>query len=267
MITMITGRIRESAILAKAWKEAMDDKVRPIDITTVQERVYQELREALYRGRFMPGEVLTIRALAAALGTSPMPVREAIQRLVTENALTQLPNRTFQVAALTSETYDEWIRLRCEVEGYAAQRAALRATPEICRELRAINRAFGAAIAAQDGSGMLEGNQHFHFAVYEAAESEALLKIIGSLWLRFGPVLAFVQHIPGSIEMFRRGVAVHERVVRAIERHDAHEARFALALDIRAAASWFKHHHFGAMVDAKADEPAARPQSRQGRPY
>ena len=84
----------------------MDDRVRPIDVTTVQERVYQELRNALYQGRFMPGEVLTIRALAAALGTSPMPVREAIQRLVTENALTQLPNRTFQVAALTLENYD-----------------------------------------------------------------------------------------------------------------------------------------------------------------
>lgn len=242
----------------------MDDRVRPIDVTTVQERVYQELRNALYQGRFMPGEVLTIRALAAALGTSPMPVREAIQRLVTENALTQLPNRTFQVAALTLENYDEWIRVRCEVEGYAAQRAALRARPGICTELRKINRIFGQAIEARDAGGMLEGNQHFHFAVYEAADSDALLKIIGSLWLRFGPVLAFVQHIEGSIEMFRRGVDVHERVVAAMERHDAHEARFALALDIRAAASWFKHHHFGAIVDAKDEAPPGR---RSRRPY
>ena len=242
----------------------MDDKVRPIDVTTVQERVYQELRDALYQGRFMPGEVLTIRALAAALGTSPMPVREAIQRLVTENALTQLPNRTFQVAALTLETYDEWIRMRCELEGYAAQRAALRSTAAICRRLREINAKFAKEIEAERASGMLEGNQHFHFAVYEAAQSESLLKVIGSLWLRFGPVLAFVQHVPGSIEMFRRGVDVHERVVAAMERHDAHEARFALALDIRAAASWFKHHHFGAIVDAKDEAPPGR---RSRRPY
>jgi DNA-binding GntR family transcriptional regulator len=233
----------------------MDDKVRQIDITTVQERVYQELRDALYQGRFMPGEVLTIRSLAAALGTSPMPVREAIQRLVTENALTQLPNRTIRVASLTQETYDEWIRLRCELEGYAAQRAAQRVKPAICKELRAINATFRKSIEAEDASGMLEGNQHFHFAVYEAAKSEALLKIIGSLWLRFGPVLAFVQHVPGSIEMFRRGVEVHERVIAAMERHDWVEARFALALDIRAAASWFRRHHFGAPVDAKEEAP------------
>lgn len=237
----------------------MDDKVRPIDVTTVQERVYQELRHALFQGRFLPGEVLTIRALAAALGTSPMPVREAIQRLVTESALTQLPNRTFQVAALTLENYDEWIRLRCEVEGFAAQRAALRATPGICKELRRINKTFGDAIEARDAGGMLQGNQHFHFAVYEAADSDALLKMIGSLWLRFGPVLAFVQHIGGSIEMFRRGVVVHERVIAAMERDDPKEARFALALDIRAAASWFRRHHFGPVSEARAE-----PVSQQG---
>ena len=241
----------------------MSAKVRPIDVTTVQERVYQELRNALYQGRFLPGEVLTIRALASALGTSPMPVREAIQRLVTENALTQLPNRTFQVTALTLENYDEWIRLRCEVEGYAAQRAALRATAGVCGELRKINKAFERAVEAGDSVAMLQGNQHFHFAVYEAADSEALLKMIGSLWLRFGPVLSFTQNVTGSTEMFRRGAAVHERVVAAMERRDPKGARFALALDIRAAAAWFRHRHFGSAGETL---PQSEPESRRGRP-
>src|SRR5688572_6772507 len=110
----------------------MDDRVRPIDISTMQERVYQELRHALYQGRFMPGEVLTIRSLAVALGTSPMPVREAIQRLVSEKALVQMPNRTTRVAELTAGEFDEWTRIRMEIEGYAAQRAALRATAGLC---------------------------------------------------------------------------------------------------------------------------------------
>ncbi|HVY99299.1 MAG TPA: GntR family transcriptional regulator [Dongiaceae bacterium] len=236
----------------------MDDRVRQIDVTTMQERVYQELRDALYQGRFLPGEVLTIRSLAAALGTSPMPVREAIQRLVTENALTQLPNRTIRVAALTQEKYDEWIRIRCEIEGYAAARAARYSTPQLCERLRAINAGFGKAIEAEDASGILEGNQHFHFAVYEAAQSEALLKIIGSLWLRFGPILAFAQHLPGSVEMFRRGIEVHDRVISAIERHAGKEARFALALDIRAAAVWFRRRHFEGPLDKAPAQEAPR---------
>jgi DNA-binding GntR family transcriptional regulator len=221
----------------------MDDRVRPIDISTMQERVYQELRNALYQGRFMPGEVLTIRSLAIALGTSPMPVREAIQRLVSEKALVQMPNRTTRVAELTASNFEQWTRIRMEIEGYAAQRAALRATAGLCAELRSINERFHAAVEAEDASGMLEGNQHFHFAVYRAAEADELLTIIESLWLRFGPILAFVRRLPGSKVMFDRGVLVHERVIAAMERRDAASARFALALDIRAAAAWFRRHY------------------------
>ncbi|MDY0873835.1 GntR family transcriptional regulator [Dongia rigui] len=221
----------------------MDDRVRPIDISTMQERVYQELRNALYQGRFMPGEVLTLRSLAVALGTSPMPVREAIQRLVSEKALVQMPNRTTRVAELTAGNFEQWTRIRVEVEGYAAQRAALRATAGLCAELRTINERFHAAVEAEDATGMLEGNQHFHFAVYRAAEADELLNIIESLWLRFGPILAFVRRLPGSKIMFDRGVLVHERVIAAMERRDAASARFALALDIRAAAAWFRRHY------------------------
>jgi len=57
--------------------------------------------------------------------------------------------------------------------------------------------------------------------------------------------------------MFRRGVVVHERVVAAMERQDAEEARFALALDIRAAAAWFRRHHFGATYETQP-EPTPR---------
>jgi hypothetical protein len=63
---MMVRQGRFARVRREAWKQQMDDKVRPIDVTTVQERVYQELRDALYQGRFMPGEVLTIRALAPA---------------------------------------------------------------------------------------------------------------------------------------------------------------------------------------------------------
>jgi hypothetical protein len=55
---------------------------------------------------------------------------------------------------------------------------------------------------------------------------------------------------------------VHERVVAAMERRDSDEARFALALDIRAAASWFRRHHFG---DEAQSVPAPRRGARQGR--
>jgi DNA-binding GntR family transcriptional regulator len=221
----------------------MEERVRQVDVSTLQERVYRELRDALYQGHFMPGAPVTIRSLAVALGTSPMPVREAMQRLVAERALVQTPNRTVRVAALTPEAFDELIRIRVEIEGFAAQRAALRSTPALCARLRAINESFRAAVADDDATGILEKNQIFHFELYQAARANELFRIIESLWLRFGPILAFVRNLPGSNTMFKRGFDVHERVVVALEQGDSARARFSLALDIRAAAAWFRRHH------------------------
>jgi DNA-binding GntR family transcriptional regulator len=225
----------------------MEGRVRQVDVSTLQERVYRELRNALYQGHFVPGAPVTIRSLATALGTSPMPVREAMQRLVAERALVQTPNRTVRVAGLTAEAFDELTRIRMEIEGFAAQRAAQRSTRELCARLRAINESFGIAVANDDAMGMLERNQIFHFELYHAARATELLQIIESLWLRFGPILAFVRNIPGSNVMFKRGVDVHERVIVALEQGDSARARFCLSLDIRAAASWFRrNHHFDA---------------------
>jgi DNA-binding GntR family transcriptional regulator len=223
-----------------AW---MEERVRQVDASTLQERVYRELRNALYQGQFVPGAALTIRSLATALGTSPMPVREAMQRLVAEKALVQMPNRTIRVAALTPEVFDELTRIRMEIEGFAAQRAALRATPKLCARLRTVNESFRDAVIADNAVGILERNQTFHFELYRAAGANELLQIIESLWLRFGPILAFVRNLPGSNAMFKRGFDVHERVIVALERHDGALARYSLALDIRAAASWFRRHY------------------------
>ena len=57
----------------------------------LQEQLYQRIREGLLAGRFQPGQALKIRDLAAEWGTSPMPVRAALQRLVAEGALVEQP--------------------------------------------------------------------------------------------------------------------------------------------------------------------------------
>src|SRR6202035_4043745 len=62
-----------------------------IERETVQERVYGVLRDRLMRGGFEPGQKLKIAELASALGTSAMPVREALNRLPAERAAGMLP--------------------------------------------------------------------------------------------------------------------------------------------------------------------------------
>ena len=58
---------------------------------TVADQIYQQTRQLLMSGAVPPGEKITLRGLAAALNTSPMPVREAVNKLVAEGALEMLP--------------------------------------------------------------------------------------------------------------------------------------------------------------------------------
>ena len=228
----------------------MGDRVLTVDVSSVQERVYLELQAALHQGRFVPGEAVTIRSLAQAVGTSPMPIRGAIQRLVAEKALVQLPNRTFRVAPFDLDIHAEQTRIRCAVEGFAAYRAAIRTPAGLVARLREANGSMRDAIAAGDTDSVLDANRRFHFTLYEGAGSPQLLEMITQFWLRSGPVIAIALRTPESHAMFEAGTRVHDRIVRRIEAGDPDGTRFDLALDIRAAAAWFRRRF-------RAEGPAA----------
>src|ERR1700729_3501493 len=101
-----------------------------IERETVQERVYGVLRDRLMRGGFEPGQKLKIADLATALGTSAMPVREALNRLTVERALETLPSRTVRVPALSKDALQDLRETRFAIEGLAISRAASNMTPE-----------------------------------------------------------------------------------------------------------------------------------------
>ena len=109
----------------------------------LQERLYQRLREDLLAGRFQPGERLKIRDLANQWGTSPMPVRAALQRLVAEGALEGEAQRSLRVPLMTRERFLQILQVRLSLEGLAAESAsgrldeqALKDSKVVCGEWR-----------------------------------------------------------------------------------------------------------------------------------
>src|ERR1700757_2007320 len=73
----------------------------------LQEQVHARMRQALIDGQFKPGQVLTIRYLAEQLGTSIMPVREALHKLTVERVLDLLPTRSVRVPVLSVAEFAE----------------------------------------------------------------------------------------------------------------------------------------------------------------
>jgi DNA-binding GntR family transcriptional regulator len=207
--------------------------ITPPPRENLQERVYRELRRALMSGLFPPGRALTIRAMAAALGTSVMPVREALRQLVAERAVVVRPNRSFATPRMTRTAFADLTRIRVHIEGFAAAEAARRMTPATLRALQALNEAMAEAEAAHDGRRYVELNHQFRFTLYEAADSPVLLPIIESLWLQIGPYLTFLFTEDGAVV----SLAPHRALLAALRRRDPAAAQAALARDIGEAAA------------------------------
>ena len=206
----------------------------PVGRETVQDRVYTELRRALITGLFAPGQVLTIRQLADALMTSTMPVREALGRLITEQALEALPSRQIRVPEATPGRLDDILRARILIEGEAVALAAPRMTPDLIATLRGHLREWEAlrlttSPETMDREAAL--NQAFHFTIYRACGSDILMPMIESLWLQSGPctrAAIFVFAEAGE----RDSARYHHAILAALDQGDADAARAALVADI-----------------------------------
>lgn len=215
-------------------------KLQRLSKTTLLDQAYEVVKEALMNGQFTPGDNLVIRQLAAEMGTSIMPVRDALQKLVAERALELLPNRTVQVPLITRTAFDQLTAIRLRLEALATECAAQRATPKFIAALREENDLMVEAVRRQDAAKALEANKAFHFTIYRASGSELLISYIESLWLRIGPLLKTPWRLSEGSAVFDRAPDTHQLVIDALAMQDAPRAAAAIAKDISDAADWYR---------------------------
>jgi DNA-binding GntR family transcriptional regulator len=206
----------------------------PIQRETLHDRVYAELRRSLIHGVFATGETLRIQELAERLQTSTMPVREALARLVSEQALEALPNRSVRVPVITREKLDDLARARTLIEGQIVALALPNLTVADFERLRQLAGECEAAFRSDDGDRARitsDLNHAFHYYIYRAARSRVLIPIIESLWLQSGPYVqaAAILHqeqrdLPGAHH--------HWALIDAMEQGDEDGAIKALTDDI-----------------------------------
>ncbi|MGY4237414.1 DNA-binding GntR family transcriptional regulator [Bradyrhizobium sp. USDA 4449] len=207
-------------------KVGLESSIRAVERETLNDRVYRELRTMIMSGGFAPGSEMKLRALAQSLHVSPMPVRDAIGRLVVERALKMLANHRVIVPETTIDEFLEIRRVRILLEGEAAALACQHVSPDVIASLKRIHEKIK-SLSGNKQRQFWALNQEFHFTVYEAAKSPLLLSMIESLWLQIGPVF---NHIP--INLTSEGARGHRRIIAALGAGDAKAARAALTEDL-----------------------------------
>lgn len=194
---------------------------------TLGEQAYQQLRQMLMQGAFTPGESIPVRVVSEGLAIGVTPVREALQRLAAEGVLEGSANRGVRTSRLERAELETLYETRMLLEGEAAALAARRITPAELRALEETFRRVVDAADAGDAASCLAANMAFHFRIYSASRLPLLVRCIEQMWLRIGPVLMErARSRPLTARsFFGTSRAAHERLLKALERHDAQAAR------------------------------------------
>jgi DNA-binding GntR family transcriptional regulator len=209
-------------------------EVSQVSRSTLNEEVYRQLQEAIMEGRITPGSTFTIRGLAESFGISPMPVREALRRLVAEHALQLLPNRSVTLPLMTREKFAEITRIRVSLEGLAAEIGAGRIDSAEVDRLQHLTEAMEAPGATRSPL-YLSNNRNFHFTLYQSAAMPTLLSMIHSLWMQIGPILTM--HAQLYDDSAEPHVEPHHREALAgLRDGDPTRVRVAIESDILSAA-------------------------------
>ncbi|WLW61049.1 GntR family transcriptional regulator [Achromobacter aegrifaciens] len=193
-----------------------------LDSPTSPDHVYRAVRAhvlALVRDISEPVRVRE-EELARKLGVSRTPVREALLRLGQEGILTMERHRGALLSPLTHEQYLEWLKLRVELEGFAAREAAMNASQRDVDALRKIFAPFNDENLDVLIDEYSAANVDFHIALIRLASNGLLEKV----WELFGHRDMLKTKTIKRLNRGRQSLSDHLALIDAIERRDAAEA-------------------------------------------
>jgi len=148
---------------------------------TLADRAFAALHDAIVAGHLAPGERLPIEELGVALGMSAMPIREALRRLDAAGLVENIPHRGARVTELSIADLAEVYEARLALEPLAVSRAADRFTDEQAATATALLATLN-RLADDNSAETWAAHTAFHFALYDAADSIWLGRLIRPLW-------------------------------------------------------------------------------------
>ena len=206
----------------------MFENQQPIQKDKLHDQVYDRLCLMLRQGEFIPGETVPVARIADAFGISPMPVREALTRLLAKGVLTNVSGRSVGVPKPNEDNLADVRNVRLQVEGLAVEWSIKNNDEKLIKDLQILFDGMENAEEKNNSSSFIELNYKFHFRLYEQCRSPELLQIIDSLWLKVSPYLYHTQRD----DRHKLSNDNHRAIIEAVSNNDVESAKSALIEDI-----------------------------------
>jgi DNA-binding GntR family transcriptional regulator len=196
---------------------------------TAASRIYADLRAELVSLQRRPGEAISEAEIAFSYGVSRTPVREAILKLSDEGLVEIFPQSGINVSRISIAALPEAIVVRRALEETTTRMAAERATASQILALHSVVERQREADVAYDRDAFHQADELFHATIAEIAGYPGIWKLILQVKVN---VDRFRQLTLPQAGRMATVIAEHERILSAIEAHDAGRAAAAMAKHI-----------------------------------
>ncbi|MUZ63073.1 GntR family transcriptional regulator [Agrobacterium vitis] len=188
--------------------------------STAEEEAYLHMQQALRLGRYKPGDRLIAEEIAAEIGMSRMPVREAFRRLASDGLVTLRPNRGCVVAGLTLAELQEAFEIRSVLEGLAVRIAMPRMNADTFEELERLLIRMERAGESGSSDWVLR-HQEFHAFIYGLSGRPKLIRQITALHVVIEPYMRiWFDYVDKPLSARQE----HDTLIEALRSGDARRA-------------------------------------------
>ncbi len=211
--------------------------LKPVKPDSLSRQVYDSLKEAIFGGRFQPGEVLRELHLAKMFEVSQATIREALVHLEQSGLVIREQNRKTSVTSLTRQEISDRLAIRAVLEEVAFISAARNMDDADIKRLSALGQTVQKSIEKASWRDLAMNDLRFHDFVWERAENPILRRTLEHLTT---PLFAFlgVLHENGLAEV-QPDVRTHEELVEALKTRDEEQVRRAVAKHVNASYDLF----------------------------
>lgn len=205
-----------------------------LENSTIPDRIFSLLREAIVEGGIPAGSKISEPELARAYGISRGPLREAIGRLEACGLVVRRPNVGARVVTLSSQQLLEIFHVREALEGMAARLAAQNMSASEIADLRRLLEQHGAQIERDRGHAYFqrEGDLDFHYRIVQGSHNTRMIALLCNDLYHL--VRLYRYQFGMSSKRGPRAFVEHEHIVDAIERRDPEMAELMMRAHIRA---------------------------------
>jgi DNA-binding GntR family transcriptional regulator len=226
-----------------------DQQEKRVRRETLGAQVYHLLRDRILRGEIAGGSRLIQGPLSEEIGTSRIPVRDALKRLESDGLVKCDETGRYSVVQFSAEDAEEVYAIRRQLEPFAVELAARAMTSEAMGEIKSLFNELNKAARRRQLEKYIEINTSFHMAIYEASGMVRLVRIIRGLY----------SGVPALTPIVLEG-----RIVRSQEEHAEIVDRLA-ARDGPGAARAMDRHIENALAELQKSKRVTSELSHAGR--